>query len=218
MIRNRQLMYSLLIKMIFTFIFILLLTKDNFFQWYNTSLVVGIYIIGLLFFTKSLKEFVKKSLSQQSLMKFSTYIYILISYFILFFSIIILYDMPITTTIDILTSPSKKYFNSTDFQVFLFIMGTGIITPIWEEILFKGILLNYLIHRSNKIIAVIVVTFIFPLLHFSGLKLGVENDLVIIYLVGLLTTLIFLKTKSVWPAIILHIIYNIFSIYYWNYI
>jgi membrane protease YdiL (CAAX protease family) len=190
--------------------------EDSFLQWYNGGLVGGIYILIVLYLFKDLRNFLKKSLSFKPLKKISTYIYILFSFLISFSLIIYIYHMPLHATINLLTSPSKEYFNATDLQIFLFIVSTGIIGPIQEEILFRGLVLNVLRERYNSIFALLVVTFLFPLFHFSAGDSENLKYLFMVTIVGALASLLCLKTKSIWPGVLLHMIYNIFCMYYWN--
>ncbi|WP_369690869.1 CPBP family intramembrane glutamic endopeptidase [Rossellomorea vietnamensis] len=126
--------------------------------------------------------------------------------------------MPLKSTFELLTSTSRKYFLATPGQIALFIIGTGILAPIWEEMFFKGLLLRKLMEKTNSFIALFVVIFIFPVVHISGLYDNFTKDLFMIFLAGTLTSLLYLKTKSVFPSIILHVIWNLFFIFYWNYI
>lgn len=90
---------------------------------------------------------------------------------------------------------------------------TLLFVPIYEEILFRGILLEAFEKLWGWVAALILTSLLFGLWHLknifwlSPMDLGIQiayTALVFAPIVGLVT----LKTKSVWPAVILHYLHN----------
>ena len=95
-----------------------------------------------------------------------------------------------------------------------------IFVPIWEEFIFRGLILVGIWKYQPVWIAVIVSAFLFGIRHyinlFYGGSLASVNEQVIYAgfifapILGVLTV----KTRSVWPAIILHFLNNLLVLYF----
>ncbi|MET8049949.1 MULTISPECIES: CPBP family intramembrane glutamic endopeptidase [unclassified Streptosporangium] len=77
----------------------------------------------------------------------------------------------------------------------------GVLTPLGEELLFRGILTRFF-QRWGTWVAVLASALIFALWH--GINLVFPSALV----VGLCCGWLLCRTKSVWPGVVLHIVYN----------
>ncbi|WP_060205159.1 CPBP family intramembrane glutamic endopeptidase [Sporosarcina koreensis] len=75
--------------------------------------------------------------------------------------------------------------------------------PIWEELLFRGVLLFALLKVVRPIWAVIITSVIFSLFH--------PAYLFIILVAGIVLACIALKTKSVIPSMVTHSIWNLYT-------
>ncbi len=86
------------------------------------------------------------------------------------------------------------------------ILCVGIVGPIAEEILFRGLILGSLSRTCNKWLAIIASSLVFGLVH--GHPIG------IIYAtcLGLLLGWIYCKTGSLLSVILFHIVYNLLSV------
>ncbi|MBY5774998.1 CPBP family intramembrane metalloprotease [Rhizobium leguminosarum] len=80
-------------------------------------------------------------------------------------------------------------------------LGGAIFTPFGEEILFRDVVANAL-NRYGVFAGVVLSSIIFGLAH------GVSVILPVAIMVGLLSAILFRATGSVWPAVILHCVYN----------
>lgn len=94
----------------------------------------------------------------------------------------------------------------------LTLMGTivfgALLTPLGEELLFRGILTRFF-ERWGSWVAIVVSALIFAVWH--GINLVFPSAL----LVGLVNGWLMVRTKSVWPGVVLHIVYNsAFLIFY----
>ncbi len=81
------------------------------------------------------------------------------------------------------------------------IFFTGVLTPIGEELLFRGVITNFL-QRWGPWVAIIVGAVIFALWH--GINLVFPSALV----AGLCFGWLFVRSGSIWPGMLMHIIYN----------
>lgn len=150
---------------------------------------------------------VLSTLNIKPLMSISTYIYIIIVNLI-----IILSDK--TTNLFYMnnTNFAVQYSNTSlfdqPFQIYILsILSLIFITPIYEEILFRGIILNFFKTRYSFLIGLFISSSLFGLIH--------NYD--ILYIVfatsmGISFSLLYKKTNSIFPCIIAHIIYNIYTI------
>lgn len=85
--------------------------------------------------------------------------------------------------------------------VILSILFLGILTPIGEEFLFRGVVANALL-RYGPFIGVVGSAVIFALLH--GINMIFPAALV----AGLITAEVFRRSGSVWPGVIVHVVFN----------
>lgn len=81
----------------------------------------------------------------------------------------------------------------------------GILTPIGEEFLFRGVVTNALL-RCGPVIGVGLGGLIFALCH--GINIVFPAALI----VGLAASEVFRRSGSVWPGVIIHVIFNLPSI------
>ncbi|MBU2665277.1 CPBP family intramembrane metalloprotease [Actinoplanes bogorensis] len=77
----------------------------------------------------------------------------------------------------------------------------GLLTPLGEELLFRGVLTRFL-ERWGPWVAVLVSAFVFALWH--GINLVFPSA----FLVGLVNGWLLVRTRSVWPGVVLHVVYN----------
>ncbi|WP_391117372.1 CPBP family intramembrane glutamic endopeptidase [Psychrobacillus sp. L3] len=78
-----------------------------------------------------------------------------------------------------------------------------IFAPIWEELLFRGVLLFALLKVVKPIWAVVITSVIFSLFHPAYLFLSL--------IAGVVLACIAIKTKSVIPSIVTHSIWNLYT-------
>lgn len=86
-------------------------------------------------------------------------------------------------------------------QSIIYVLSVAIITPVKEEILFRGILYRFLEKKYNFLVSIIISSFIFGILH-GGL-------LITATIMGMVFAMLYKKTQSIIPSIILHIVWNL---------
>ena len=93
------------------------------------------------------------------------------------------------------------------FEPFMFI-ATVIISPIFEEILYRGLLYNKLKEISNAFIGVLISSILFAFLHIPKYGFGINTFF--LFLVGILLAYCYEKTNNIYVPILVHSINNFF--------
>lgn len=83
----------------------------------------------------------------------------------------------------------------------MLLLAAAVLTPFGEEILFRGVVANAL-NRYGAWAGVGLSSVVFGLVH------GVSVILPVAIMVGLLAAVLFRRTGSVWPCVVLHCVYN----------
>ena len=102
-------------------------------------------------------------------------------------------------------------FEVTSIPILLEILSSGIIGPIFEEILFRYSLINKLSKFNSNTLCIILSSIIFAICH--------SNIITIIYafIIGLFNSYYYLKKKDILVPIVIHISANIISSFLFNY-
>ncbi len=97
---------------------------------------------------------------------------------------------------------AKEVAKLVGWQIPISIIGVGLMTPIAEELFFRGLLTNLYARRVNRMVAVVLVALLFGIAH-AQLNAGIDTFIFGVFL-GVLTW----KTESIYPAIFLHMAKN----------
>ncbi len=111
---------------------------------------------------------------------------------------------PVTTLIPIPEKIQKIFDMLSTRDVWTFIM-VGITGPILEELLFRGLILDGFLNRYKPGKAIFWSAFLFGLFHLNPWQFIPG------FMIGLLLGYIYLKTRSLTTAILMHIVNNTFS-------
>lgn len=109
---------------------------------------------------------------------------------------------------------SSRLAEATGLSVIIALTFVTVLTPIIEEIFFRGAMLGTLQRYSQtklwNISTIIITSLIFGLLHSQGAPTNLANFMAIATptLVGFTAAYLTIKHKSLYPAIALHIVYN----------
>ena len=108
-----------------------------------------------------------------------------------------------------------KYFSisQTKYSLSLIIniISSGLIGPVYEEILFRGIFYNKLLKFNSPKKSLIITTICFSLIHFSPIKMFYA------LILGYIFTKIYQKDNNILSPIIIHVSANITSIFLYEY-
>lgn len=94
-------------------------------------------------------------------------------------------------------------YDKNDSQFIYRIFSALIIAPIFEELFFRKYLITNLIKENNRIISLLISSICFSLIHFET-----PNNLIPTFIFGIVSGLIFLKTRKIGYTILLHFICN----------
>lgn len=94
-----------------------------------------------------------------------------------------------------------------NLNIFILILYTVILGPIYEEILFRYISLNKAKEKYSKKNAIIIITIIFALSHTNII------NIIYAFLLGLILSYIYIKYNNILYPIIIHISANLMSIF-----
>ena len=98
----------------------------------------------------------------------------------------------------------KELENS--FEISIFVIGSAVIAPIYEELLFRGIIFPTLIQKTNFTIALVLSSLIFAVLHFH------LSALLSLFVLSIILSITYLYTSTIWASISLHALFNLISI------
>ena len=93
-------------------------------------------------------------------------------------------------------------FTANGIGIALFAITAVIVAPVAEETFFRGFMLQGIGKRLGYTWGTVISSALFALAHIS------PTNLVPIFILGLMLAWLYNKTKSIWPCIIVHCIYN----------
>ena len=102
-------------------------------------------------------------------------------------------------------------FDITSIPLILDIIASGIIGPIFEEILFRYSLINKLSKFNNNTLCILLSSFIFAICH-NGI-----TTIIYAFIIGLFNSYYYIKKKDILVPIIIHISANIVSSFLFNF-
>ncbi|MEX0932199.1 MAG: CPBP family intramembrane glutamic endopeptidase [Candidatus Saccharimonadales bacterium] len=104
--------------------------------------------------------------------------------------------------------PQENFFldASGNWEISLAVIALVVVAPIFEEVIFRGLLLPALTKRFNLFIGVVVSSLLFGLVH---LQIPV---IVVTSVMGLLLAWLYYRSGSLWPAILFHSLKNIIAV------
>lgn len=94
------------------------------------------------------------------------------------------------------------------FGAISIVLAICFLAPIAEEILFRGILLKGLADRLSPLWSILLSSMLFAAIHFS------VNDTLTLFIVAVGYSMLTLKARSIWPAILAHVANNSLTLYY----
>ncbi|MGG2932918.1 type II CAAX endopeptidase family protein [Bacillus pacificus] len=171
---------------------------------FGKNLFVLCILLILIYAYKPLRNLIVPTLNFTALKKVSTYIYI-----ILFYGLHIINDIFIIN--NIFPDAVKEQSSALDLEMLkqyklLLLIGGAILVPIFEELIVRGIILHFLQQRFPFWIAALGSSFLFGIGHIYST--GVMFSM---FIMGLFMAILCKKTKSIIPAILLHIMNNMLA-------
>lgn len=100
---------------------------------------------------------------------------------------------------------------TSSLPIIVSVISTGIIGPIYEEILFRYILYNRLKNKYSIKKSILITTIIFSLIHLSPIKI------IYAFILGLIINISYERYKSILAPILIHISANTIVIFLYEY-
>ncbi|EJO5347877.1 CPBP family intramembrane metalloprotease [Clostridium botulinum] len=197
-------MYQVVFSVVFTILLNILEyigIKSNVIEPYGKLIAET---MGYIFFIKSYIKDTKQKLKFENTVSFKGYIFISL----LLLSYILIYD----NTMEIILSKIIKnswFYDSMAKKMknpITICIETVIMAPIFEEIVYRGIILDELLQKYNHKKAIIISALIFSIIHLNFSQ-GINA-----LLLGIILASIYYGTKSLIPVIIIHFLNNLFYI------
>jgi uncharacterized protein len=164
------------------------------------------FIVTVIYIRKNntLREIIVPVLKFAPFRSYKTYIYILISFLVVIAAEILTDRLDPYSALD---QAAKLHLLTLSKQsiwiVITVILTTGIMVPIYEEIIFRGVLLRILETKYSFRTGAIISSIIFGVLHNYNIGLVIWS-----FCMGFVLAMLYKKTGSVIPGVILHIINN----------
>lgn len=110
--------------------------------------------------------------------------------------------------------PSQPYAPSHPSQLAAAVITIAVIGPLAEELLFRGLLLDWLRQKMPTVGAVITVSVLFSLAHGIAVKSGLAGWLQCAYrvLMGIIAALLTVRFQSLRPSLVFHATINLIGV------
>jgi len=95
----------------------------------------------------------------------------------------------------------NNYFTNI-IMMLVIVLSLGILGPIIEEVVFRGLILQALMKKMNIVMAILIESFLFSIFH-SNLFQVIGT-----FMFGILLSIVFIRYESIIVPIILHIAFN----------
>ncbi|MGE6261328.1 CPBP family intramembrane glutamic endopeptidase [Heyndrickxia sporothermodurans] len=158
------------------------------------TLMLGIYFVGL--------RPKKLSWSEVGVKAFSAKDWKIIAVFTIFLLVGDVIILVLTSFIGNTWENSKTEAlqqNVTFFTVLIAFISAAVISPIYEEIFYRGFLYRWLRTRVGFIGAIILSSFIFTIIH-----IPTYNVMPVTFFSGIIFALAYERTNSIWSSVIIH--------------
>ena len=96
----------------------------------------------------------------------------------------------------------NKVYATTPLDYIFFAIAALIFAPIMEELFYRGIIFQKLAITKDPIKALAISASLFTLVHF-------RSDVISLFVIGVTTAILYLKTKQIIAPIICHFVYNL---------
>lgn len=163
------------------------------------------FAIALLIF-RSVRDFLQGRYQLAALKKWQTYLYIVGAYLVVYFAQYLIFDV---LEWEVSGSQIDLFgLNQIDLglmNIILLMIAFVVLAPVLEETLFRGLIFGFLNKKIGLIGALLSSSIIFGLLH-PGHHLSTT-------IMGMAFVVLYLKTKSLWAPILLHMIWNALATY-----
>lgn len=120
----------------------------------------------------------------------------------------LIFDNSITFLVSNISMPNfiNEVFDEISVSPIILILSVSVVAPIYEEIIFRGILLKGMSKKINPIVALVITSLFFAIVHMN-IPQGINA-----FFLGLVLGFIYLKTGSIYLSIFAHFVNNILAL------
>ncbi|MBB5325044.1 hypothetical protein HNQ34_002143 [Anoxybacillus tepidamans] len=168
---------------------------------------VGLFIDALMFgiallLFKKVRVFLRGSFDKKAIYEWKTYLYILLAIFITYAVQFISFRVIGFENPEAQEKVMGLQGAQSTFEFVLIGLAVILVTPIKEELLFRGVLHRFLEKKYHFYVGLVVSSIIFGLAHFGYPINGA--------IIGVITVVLYRLTRSLYTSIMYHIIWNAF--------
>jgi membrane protease YdiL (CAAX protease family) len=165
------------------------------------GVLVKYYVIIILFKWLSNRAYEQKSKHYLNFTDYASAALMIIAFRLIF-------DNSITFLVSNISMPDfiNEAFDELSVSPIILILSVSIVAPIYEEIIFRGILLKGMSKKINPTLAIVLSSLFFALVHMN-IPQGINA-----FFLGLVLGFIYLKTGSIYLSIFAHFINNFLAL------
>lgn len=165
------------------------------------GVLVKYYVIIILFKWLSNMAYEQKSKHYLNIKDYLCAALIIIAFRLIF-------DNSLTFLVSNITMPDfiNEAFNELSVSPIILILSVSVVAPIYEEIVFRGILLKGMSKKMNPTLALVASALFFALVHMN-IPQGINA-----FFLGLVLGFIYLKTGSIYLSIFAHFVNNLLAL------
>lgn len=179
------------------------------YPYYSTSFLLLMDAVSFLLtlsIFKSVRHFLRGAFSFEPLKKRVTHIYLMFAIIALFVSQYMITDvLGLEDGSDQIEIFGLNTMSTSWLNIALVYLSLCVVTPVKEEILFRGIIYRFFEKRFNFWIGIIIASIVFGSLH--------EGHVISAAVMGAIFVMLYKLTNSLMVSILLHIVWNVFAIY-----
>ena len=165
------------------------------------GVAVKYYIIIILLKWRSSKSYGQNNKSPLNLRNYGYAALMIIAFRLIF-------DNSLTLWVSTISMPNfiNEAFQELSVSPIILLLSVIVVAPIYEEIIFRGILLRGMANKFNPTVALVISALFFALVHMN-IPQGINA-----FLLGLAVGFIYLKTESIYLSIFAHFMNNILAL------
>ncbi len=171
-------------------------------------MVICVGLVCLISFIPRMRNHYRRAFNLNILKHLNTYLVMIAALLFIFIANLIIFNRSISSTFDLITSDYSRTLLLDDMELFQYILYVVVVAPVIEEMVFRVPLSIWMNRLTYFIIALMFSSTIFAFLHPEYRLFG--------FVLGIAFGITYNITKSIVPAILIHVIWNIFALFYFN--
>ncbi|WP_257149088.1 CPBP family intramembrane glutamic endopeptidase [Bacillus cereus] len=169
----------------------------------NDSFIITLIFLMMFFLPAKVRQYMLKKIHWSFFTDFKNYLYVFGGYITVF----VLSQIGSLISIKNQTMSSETIQITSMSHILIVILGVVILTPFWEEMFFKRIVLDTLDFYIPFWLSVCIVSIIFASLHSIPIEYRIFP-----FILSVVTSIIYKKTNSLLAPFFIHCLWNLTSI------